>query len=75
MFTFFNFFCREDSYFRIQDAFTISLDTELLNCPPFLKSFWNVVEEFSNGHKRKFIEFVTGVKQLPLPKTEVGYDT
>jgi len=56
--------------FDIRRVFKVSMEDEMMECPPFVEAFWSVLDGFTLEEKRQFLAFVTGVALPPEPGTE-----
>ena len=55
----------------IRTTFRVVEDDELKQCKTFRELFWNVVDEFDEDTKRKFLKFTTGSDCLPERGSEI----
>ena len=57
--------------FSIRTTFRVVEDDELKHCNAFRDIFWNVVDEFDEETRRKFLKFTTGSDCLPERGSEI----
>jgi hypothetical protein len=57
--------------FNFHDVFKIVSDSEMDEFPLLNETLWQVIDSFSALKKRKLVKFITGIPNLPFPKSEV----
>ena len=57
--------------FKFHDVFKIAVDSEMDDFPLLNEILWKVIDNFDIEKKRNLVQFITGVKTLPFPKSEV----